>query len=170
MTSSGDGPIDRRAGSPVDPSAYPGPVTQREPGDELIAASFEGWIEHRRADDRELVGWIVPDGNGFTARDRLGRPVTECTDRAGAEEALDARGLAFLADLWQLDADPRWGPGLLRARLVEVTPDRVVVKQDDFGAIDAGSGPPRSVTLPFPAPPGLRPFPGDPGHIASTGS
>ena len=34
------------------------------------------WIEHRRSDG-ETVGWIVPDGDGFRARDLLGRVVTD---------------------------------------------------------------------------------------------
>ena len=33
------------------------------------------WIEHRR-EDREPVGWIVPDGEGFRPVDRLGRWMT----------------------------------------------------------------------------------------------
>ncbi|HEX5332198.1 MAG TPA: hypothetical protein VFW79_06105 [Cellulomonas sp.] len=43
-------------------------------------------------------------------------------------------------------------------RIVEVTPQRVVVKVDDFGAVDAAT---RSYVLPFPAPDVLRPFEGD---------
>ncbi len=43
-------------------------------------------------------------------------------------------------------------------RIVETTPDRVVVKGDDFGAVDVLTP---TYVLAFPAPPGLRPFEGD---------
>jgi hypothetical protein len=46
------------------------------------------------------------------------------------------------------DADP------LRVRIVEVTPERVVVQTDDYGAIDA---PVERFELPWPAPVRLRP-------------
>ncbi len=115
----------------------------------------EDWIEHRRAGDRELVGWLRPQGDGFVAVDRLGRAVTGAVDWDVAEEALEARGLHWLADLWQLRVeDGRW----LRVRMVEVSPERVVVKMDDFGAADAEM---RTWTLPFPAPATLRPYVGD---------
>lgn len=115
----------------------------------------EDWIEHRRAGDRERLGWIRPDGEGFVALDALGREVTGTVDWLDAEEALDERGLHWLAGLWQLDlADGTRA----RVRIVEVTPARVVVKVDDFGAVDATT---RSYVLPFPAPETLRPFEGD---------
>ncbi|PVU83439.1 hypothetical protein DDP54_11030 [Cellulomonas sp. WB94] len=115
----------------------------------------EDWIEHRRAGDRERLGWIRPDGDHFVALDALGREVTGAVDWLDAEESLDARGLHWLADLWQLDL----GDGTrARVRIVEVTPERVVVKVDDFGTVDAVT---RSYVLPFPAPDVLRPFEGD---------
>ena len=115
----------------------------------------EDWIEHRRAGDRERLGWIRPDGDGFVALDALGRGLTGAVDWLAAEEALEERGLHWLADLWQLDLPDGTCE---RVRLVEVTPDRVVVKVDDFGAVDAAT---RSYVLPFPAPGTLRPFEGD---------
>lgn len=115
----------------------------------------EDWIEHRRAGDRERLGWIRPDGEDFVAIDALGREVTAAVDWLDAEEALDERGLRWLADLWQLDLVDGTRA---RVRIVEVTPERVVVKVDDFGAVDAVT---RSYVLPFPAPDALRPFEGD---------
>ena len=113
------------------------------------------WIEHRRTGDRARLGWIRPDGDAYVALDALGREVTGPVDWLDAEEALDARGLHWLADLWQLDLPDGTRE---RVRIVEVTPARVVVKVDDFGAVDAVTP---SYTLPFPAPEALRPFEGD---------
>jgi len=115
----------------------------------------EHWIEHRRPGDRERLGWIRPDGDGFVALDALGRAVTGTVDWLAAEEALEDRGLHWLADLWQLDLPDGTRE---RVRIVEVTPDRVVVKGDDFGAVDVVT---RSYVLPFPAPAALHPFEGD---------
>ena len=115
----------------------------------------DDWIEHRRPGDREPVGWIRPEGDGFVPVDALGRDLTGAVDWLEAEEALDERGLHWLADLWQLD---RPDGTRERVRIVEVTPDRVVVKVDDFG--DVGAVTP-SYVLPFPAPDTLRLFEGD---------
>ncbi|HWJ84959.1 MAG TPA: hypothetical protein VNR62_05995 [Cellulomonas sp.] len=119
----------------------------------------ESWIEHRRPGDRERLGWIRPEGDGFVALDALGRDVTGVVDWLTAEEALEERGLRWLADLWQLDLPDG---SRERVRIVEVTPERVVVKVDDFGAVDVVTP---SYTLPFPAPANLRPFDGDAGTI-----
>src|SRR4051794_14527484 len=106
----------------------------------------ENWIEHRRPGDRERLGWITADGDGFVALDALGRRATGTVDWLEAEEALDERGLRWLADLYQLD---RPDGTRERVRIVEVTPDRVVVKVDDLGAVDVVTA---SYVLPFPAP------------------
>lgn len=93
------------------------------------------WTPHRR-DDGELLGWIRPDGDFWAAVDVLGRPASEATEWLDAEAALDAHGIAWLADAWMLEGE---GDRPLRVRLVEVTPDddgmpgRIVVKIDDFG-------------------------------------
>jgi len=116
---------------------------------------YENWIDHRRPGDREVLGWIRPAGDDFVAVDRLGRDLTGPVDWLAAEEALDERGLSWLTDLWQLTrADGR----TVRVRIVEASPERVVVKTDDFGAIDV---PLETYVLPFPAPDELRPFAGD---------
>ncbi|GAA3210659.1 hypothetical protein ACFP63_02830 [Oerskovia jenensis] len=108
------------------------------------------WIPHRRPDDREHVGWIRPEGDGWVAVSLLGHDVTEQVDWLDAEEALDSTGLSWLADVWMLE-DEEHDP--LRVRLVEVTPERVVVQTDDFGAIDAHVV---RYELPWPAPARLR--------------
>lgn len=115
--------------------------------------------EHRRAGDRELLGWLRPDGDDYVAIDLLGRELTGPVDWPTAEEALDEHGLRWLSDLWQL----RLADGSLeRVRIVEVRAgDRVVVKRDDLGAVGAEQV---VHVLPFPAPPALQPFAGDP-HV-----
>lgn len=111
---------------------------------------------HRR-DDGELVGWIRPAGDDWTAIDLLGRPVAEGVDWLDAEAALESHGIGYLADVWILEGE---GPHPLRVRMVEVTPARIVVKVDDYG--DVVRGMPR-FELPWPLPPRLRPpRPGDP--------
>jgi hypothetical protein len=111
----------------------------------------EDWIEHRRSGDRHHVGWIRPDGDAWVAVSLLGRELTGPVDWLDAEATLDAAGLSWLADVWMLE---RPGGEPLRVRLVEVTPDRVVVQTDDFGAVDA---PVERIELPWPAPARLRP-------------
>ena len=117
--------------------------------------THEDWIAHHRPGVRVRLGWIRPVGDGFVALDALGRAVTGTVDWLAAEEALEDRGLHWLADLWQLDLPDGTRE---RVRIVEVTPDRVVVKGDDFGAVDVVT---RSYVLPFPAPAALHPFEGD---------
>ena len=116
------------------------------------------WTPHRR-DDGELVGWIRPEGDGWVAIDVLGHAASAAVEWMEAEAALEARGLAWLADVWMLE---REGSAPLRVKLVEVTPGsvgergRVVVQTDDFGAIDA---PVERFELPWPSPATLRPRP-----------
>lgn len=102
------------------------------------------WIEHRRAEDGELLGWMQPVDDGFVAIDLLGRPRTEIVDWLSAEETLDELGIGYLADIYELRLDSgEW----LRVRVAEVTPGRIHVKQDDWGAVGA---PQIYYTVPFP--------------------
>jgi len=112
------------------------------------------WIEHRR-DDREPVGWIVPDGEGFRPVDRLGRWVTdEPVDWLSAEEALEALGIGFLADRFVL----RLPDGTERpVRISEAGPDGVTVVADEYGSASAVGAGSDVYRLPFPAPDTLRP-------------
>jgi hypothetical protein len=111
------------------------------------------WIEHRRSDG-ELVGWIVPEGDGFTTIDLLGRtrgmtPV----DWLDAEESLEQRGIGYLADQYLL-ALPGGAERLVR--IAEVSTDRIVVVADEFGSASAVGARPERFELPFPAPESLR--------------
>lgn len=114
-----------------------------------IAAMRKDWVAHHRRDG-ERLGWIVETGSGVTVRDLLGRERAVLGSWADAEDYLEELGLGYLAEPYELDGV---GPDALRVRIVEVGEDAVVVKQEDFGAID---GPDRSFTLPFPAPDELR--------------
>ena len=68
----------------------------------VMVRPMNDWIEHRR-EDGELVGWIRSCGEGFVAVDVLGREVTAEVDWLSAEEALENRGLSFLAQPWVLE-------------------------------------------------------------------
>jgi len=116
----------------------------------------ETWVEHRRSGDREVLGWVRPQGDGYVAVDRLGRDVTGPVDWLEAEAALEELGLHWLGDLWQLT---REDGSVRRVRLVEVGPHGVVAKDDDMNAV--GEGVVATYELPFPAPPSLAPFAGD---------
>lgn len=122
------------------------------------------WTPHRR-DDGELVGWIRPDGDDWTAIDVLGREVVAAVEWLDAEAALEQRGLWFLADPWMLEHE---GEAALRVRLVEVTPERIVVKAEDYGDMTAFTD---RFTLPWPLPARLRePREGDPDGFTISAS
>ncbi len=109
------------------------------------------WTPHRR-DDGELVGWIRPEGDDWVGVDLLGRDATAALDWLDAEAALEEHGIRWLADIWMLDGE---ADAPLRVRIVEATPDHVVVKLDDGGAV--GGPPVPRFELPWPAPDRLRP-------------
>lgn len=83
--------------------------------------------------------------------DLLGRELGGPVDWLTGEETLEAIGIGYLADRYELRLE---NGSRLRVRLTEVSTDRIVVKKDDFGAMDA---PQLSYTLPFPLPESLRP-------------
>ncbi|WP_194420766.1 hypothetical protein [Microbacterium abyssi] len=123
---------------------------------------MDDWTPHRR-DDGELLGWIRPAGSDWTAVDILGRTVSDAVDWLVAEEALEAHGLAWLAEPWMLEDAGR----PTRVRIVEVTPDhdgipgRIVVKAEDYGDLTRPASEP--IELSWPLPHRLRPpQPGDP--------
>jgi hypothetical protein len=114
----------------------------------------ENWIEHRR-EDREPVGWIVPDGEGYLAVDRLGRTVTaEPVEWLEAEEILETLGIGYLADRYTL----RLPDGTERpVRISEAGADGVTVVADEYGSASAVGADSDRYRLPFPAPHELRP-------------
>lgn len=66
------------------------------------------WVRVTR-DDGETVGWIEPLDLGYESlqpRDVLGHPVGEPCEWVEAEERLQEKGLAHLAQPWWLDGAP----------------------------------------------------------------
>jgi hypothetical protein len=109
------------------------------------------WIAHRRG-DRELLGWMRPEADGFVVIDLLGRPLTDAVDWLTAEEALEEIGIGYLADPFELLLDDgHW----LRVRIIEVSSDVIRVKKDDWGDINA---PLVEYAVPFPVTDRLRPL------------
>lgn len=107
----------------------------------------EDWIEHRRG-DRELLGWMRPQGDGFVVIDLLGRPRTVPLEWLDAEEFLEELGIGYLAD--------RYVHAGRAVRIGEVSTAGVTVIVDDFGAASAvappGASGPERIRLPFPVP------------------
>lgn len=101
------------------------------------------WMPHRRADG-EVVGYVREAGEAFQAMDLLGRPLADPDDWLEVEELLDAHSLAWLSDAFLLAVDG----AAVRVRVTELTPERVRVKLDDFGAV--GPGEPQRWELPLP--------------------
>lgn len=114
----------------------------------------QDWIEHRRT-DREPIGSICPDGDGFRVFDLLGRERTsDPVDWLDAEEMLDELGIGYLADRWVLRLDDgRERP----VRVAETSPRGIVVLADEYGAASAVGANPDRYDLPFPATDALRP-------------
>ncbi|RKF23943.1 hypothetical protein [Micromonospora globbae] len=92
----------------------------------------EHWIPHRRQDDGELLGYLVPVEEGvFAPVTVFGHPLGEAGDREDVERTLDAVGLSYLADRWMLQLPERDEP--IAVQLVEASPERLVVQNVDFG-------------------------------------
>jgi len=96
-----------------------------------------------------------PQGEGFVVVDLLGRDISDELDWLAAEELLDATGIGYLADAYELRLDDgSW----MRVRITEVSGVVLRVKRDDFGDITV---PLREWEVPFPPGDVLRPFTGD---------
>lgn len=108
------------------------------------------WVEHRRPGDRELLGWIRPEGEDFVVIDLLGRERSEAVDWLSAEELLEGLGIGYLADPYEMLLDS----GEWRAvRLQEVSSEGIRLKNDDWSAQAVGA-PQLFFELPFPVPEG----------------
>src|SRR5690606_1425351 len=92
------------------------------------------WIEHRRGDG-ELLGWMAPDGDGFRVVNLLGRDLAASpVDWLAAEELLEATGIGYLADRYELTTPEG---GARRVRIAEVSTARILVVGDEYGAASA---------------------------------
>ena len=93
------------------------------------------WREHRRQDDAELLGYMVPAGDGFRANTVFGHPVGGASDQDDAEQTLESTDLSYLAERWLLTIDDRGEP--ITVQIVEATPATVTVtvtvKSVDYG-------------------------------------
>jgi hypothetical protein len=119
----------------------------------LNPATHPDAVEHRR-DDRELLGWIIPSGDDrWVACDRLGRRISGDVDWLEAEEALDDRGIHWLAEPFSLELEDGVRQ---RVRLTRVSAAGLTAVDDDWGAAAVAGLSMRTHELPFPAPDSLR--------------
>lgn len=101
-----------------------------------VSATGE-WIEHRRTHDDELLGFLVPDGEGFVPVTVFGYPIAEPAERDEAEEQLNRLGLSYLAERWDLRLEDQTH---IQVEIVEASPEQMVVKSVDFGSgLDYGT-------------------------------
>ena len=115
----------------------------------------DDWIEHRAPATASAWGGSAPRATGSSPTTPSGASSRARSTGSPPRRRSTSAGLHWLADLWQLELPDGT---IERVRMVEVTPTRVVVKVDDFGAVEAVTA---SYVLPFPAPDTLRPFEGD---------
>lgn len=90
-----------------------------------------------RAEDGEHVGYVVPAGNTTTHWQPLtvfGYPLGGPAAFDDSVALLEAEGLSVLADRWSVKHGDEW----FSCRVIETSPDEVVVQIDDFGADDFG--------------------------------
>jgi len=91
----------------------------------------EDWFPHRRSDG-EVVGYIEAVGEEFQPYDLLGRRVGDSCDWLSAEERLDRLDLAWMGEPQRLILQGRAGER--RVRILEVTRERLILVDDEFGA------------------------------------
>lgn len=95
------------------------------------SSNIEDWIEHRREEDDELVGFLAPIGDRFIAMTVFGTPLAKPADRVDAEHLLNDSGLSYLAERWSLQIDDQ---SQISVEIVEASPEQVVVQNVDFGS------------------------------------
>ena len=76
---------------------------------------------------------MVTDHGDFLPFDLLGRQLGQATDLETAEERLETQGLKHLARPWWIDIDDG---RRVKVTIQETSPTVVVVRVDDFGALD----------------------------------
>ncbi|MEV6911128.1 hypothetical protein [Amycolatopsis sp. NPDC051071] len=102
-----------------------------------------------RDDDGEHVGYVAPSSNDrWQALTVFGYPLGGPAAFDDSVALLEAEGLAVLADRWSVKHGDDW----FTCRLVETSPEAVVVQINDFGAEDFG----RHIRLERPGPEVLK--------------
>lgn len=91
---------------------------------------MQTWLPHRREEDDELLGFLVPDGELFVPVTIFGYVLGTAVDEHDAVTVLESVGLSYLAERWTLRLETG---AAISVQLVEARPDRVVVKNVDFG-------------------------------------
>ncbi|GAB3560594.1 hypothetical protein [Spelaeicoccus albus] len=92
------------------------------------------WLEYRREDDDELIGYLSPgdESDGvYTPMTVFGYPLGDAGVYPDAVAALESTGLSYLADRWTLRLDGAREP--IAVQIVEANPDRLTVKNVDYG-------------------------------------
>lgn len=93
--------------------------------------SWESRREVRRADDGELLGFVVLGSDGAVPCTVFGSALGRAhADEETARSVVQAIGLDYLADRWLLQREA----GDLQVRVVEASPLNVVVQNDDYGS------------------------------------
>lgn len=96
---------------------------------DLALERTDAWVPHRREEDGELLGYLVPSSDKYVPVTVFGYVLGDPTDFEDAAEVLESVGMSYLAERWWLRRDDGW----LAVEIVEASPDGVVVQSVDFG-------------------------------------
>ena len=88
------------------------------------------WIVYTRAEDNELLGFLVPDGELFVPVTVFGYVLSDPVDRDQGAHVLESVGLSYLAERWWLRLNDN---RKITVEIVEASPTQVVLKNVDFG-------------------------------------
>jgi hypothetical protein len=91
------------------------------------------WAPYYRADDGELIGYLVQDEDDLVVPVNLvGHPVGGAMDEYLAEQTLEDVGLSYLAEQWLLRQDDGTDK---RVVILEIDADHVVVGDAEFALV-----------------------------------
>ncbi len=91
-----------------------------------------------RADDGELLGFVVEDASGWQAQTIFGYSFARAEDRASVEQVVRDQGLTILGGLWQYfdEDDKTWHPCVIK----EAAPNQVIIiRTNEMGYQDPDS-------------------------------
>lgn len=98
-----------------------------------LIISVDSWRERtevRRAEDDELLGFLVADGGRVLPTTVFGTPLAEAGSEDQGRELLTSLGLDYLTDPWLMRRDE----DEIQVRVVEADPTRVTVQNHDYGS------------------------------------